>query len=106
MSPLADLWAVLKGDGIALDRDEAQWLGNQHGQTISMWAAISNRHGSLIGHLVCVALFLVQWRHCHDQLVGTPMRPSNYIRAVALMILFGPVVFVIGCVRAYVLRLR
>lgn len=96
---IRNLWAVLRGDGIALDEAEARWLGNLHGQTISVWAAMEARHGSAFAHLVCLALWLVQANHCQDQLCNVPMRPQNDLRALALLILFAPVALVIGGIR-------
>nr|WP_295741568.1 hypothetical protein [uncultured Acidocella sp.] len=87
---LADLWATLKGDGIQLDIDEAAALGAPRGETISLWAAMEARHGSALAHVVCLALFLVQWRHCQDQLAGVPMQPVNYLRAMLLLLIFAP----------------
>lgn len=103
MTMLADLWSVLKGDGIALDVEEAEWLGNQHGQTISLWAAMQSRHGSVIARIACLGLFLVQWKHCRDQLVGVPMQPPNYIAAAILLLLaFIPVVIISGIRRTVI----
>ena len=96
MSAVGDLWAVLRGDGIALDEAEARALGAPGGETISLWAAMEARHGSTVAHLVCVALWLVQFRHCRDQIVGVPMQTQNYIRAIALLLLFAPLAFLIG----------
>lgn len=99
MTFLTDLWAVLKGDGIALDDAEAAALGAPAGETISLWMAMQARHGSALAHLACLALWLVQFRHCTDQLAGVPMRAGNYLRAAVLLVLFAPVAFVIGAVR-------
>ena len=99
MSAVGDLWAVLRGDGIALDEAEARALGAPGGETISLWMAMQARHGSALAHLACLALWLVQFRHCTDQLAGVPMRAGNYLRAAVLLVLFAPVAFVIGAVR-------
>ena len=99
MTFLSDLWAVLKGDGIALDDAEAAALGAPAGETISLWMAMQARHGSALAHLACLALWLVQFRHCTDQLAGVPMRVGNYLRAAVLLVLFAPVALVIGAVR-------
>lgn len=96
---LTDLISVIKGYGIKLDITEAKWLGNKYGQTISLWAAISNRHGNIIAHIICLGLFLVQWKHCTDQLVHIPMQTSNYIRALVLLCFLAPIAFIIGCIR-------
>ena len=103
MKALSDLWSVLIGDGVALDKEEAKLLGNKYGQTISIWAAIESRHGSIIAHIVCLGLFLVQWKHCRDQLVGVPMQPPNYIAAAILLLLaFIPVVIISGIRRTVI----
>lgn len=87
----ADLWAVLKADGIALDETEAAFLGAPNGETISLWSAMANRHGSVLGHIACaVWSVLIQWRHCHKQLIGAPMKPLNYVRAIVCLV-GGPV---------------
>lgn len=99
MTFLPDLWAVLKGDGIALDDAEERALGGPAGETISLWAAMEARHGSALAHLVCLALWLVQFRHCRDQLAGVPMQTQNYARAFVLLVLFAPVALFIGVVR-------
>lgn len=95
MSYFSDLWAVLQGDGIALDETEAAILGAPNGETISLWAALAKRHGSVLGHLAC-AIFsvLIQHHHCRDQLIGVPMKPLNYVRAVVLLLL--PVVLFVA----------
>lgn len=105
MNPVSDLWSVLKGDGIALDKAEEAALGGPLGLTISLWAAIESRHGSTIAHLMCLALWLVQFRHCRDQLIGMPMQTSNYVRAVVLLVLFAPFAFTFGAIRRIVLHL-
>ena len=96
---IRDLWAVLRGAGIALDEAEAAWLGNDSGQTISVWAAMEARHGSAAAHLVCLALWLVQRNHCCDQLCDVPMETQNDLRAAVLLILFAPIALVIGAFR-------
>jgi len=99
MTYLSDLWAVLRGDGIALDEAEAAALGGPAGDTISLWCAMEARHGRFLARLACLGLWLVQFRHCRDQLAGVPMQPSNYIRALVLLVLFAPVVGVVWCGR-------
>ena len=94
-----DLWKVLKGEGIALDDAEAAALGAPKGETISLWVALSARHGRVLAHLACLGLWLVQLRHCRDQLAGVPMQPSNYARAIILLIVFAPIAFVVGLFR-------
>lgn len=96
---LADLRAVLRGDGIALDEAEARALGGPAGETISLWMAMRARHGSALAHLACLGLWLVQARHCRDQLAGVPMRPQNDLRAAVLLLLFAPVALLIGGAR-------
>lgn len=102
IAALADLWRVFKGAGITLDRDEAAALGAPSGETISLWVAVANRHGNVVAHIACLGLYLVQVRHCRDQLAGVPMQPGNYVRAAALLVLVAPLVFAIGGVRALV----
>jgi len=102
MRILNDLWAILKGAGIQLDEAEAAALGGPKGETISYWMAMESRHGVVLAHLACLALYLVQYRHCHDQIVGVPMQPVNYLKAIALLILFAPFAFSIGAIRAAV----
>ncbi len=99
MTILSDLWAVLKGAGIRLDEEEAAALGAPAGETISIWEAMQARHGNALAHVACLALFLVQWRHCRDQLAGVPMRTQNYARAMVLLILFAPIAALVWCCR-------
>lgn len=99
MTAVRDLWALLKGDGIALDKAEAAALGGPARETISVWAAMAYRHGSFFAHLVCLALWVVQARHCQDQLHNVPMSTWNYVRAIIVLILFAPVAFAIGAIR-------
>lgn len=99
MTAIGDLWAALKGAGIALDKDEAAALGGPAGETISVWAAMSARHGNLFAHLVCLGLWLVQARHCQDQITGVPMTWWNYLKAVVLLVLFAPLVPLIWLIR-------
>lgn len=94
-----DLWHVLTGAGIALDKKEAEALGAPAGETISLWCAIESRHGCLIAHIACLGLYLVQFRHCRDQLAGVPMHPGNYVRAAILLVLIAPPVFTVGVCR-------
>lgn len=98
-----DLWAVLKGDGIALDKAEAAALGGPAGETISVWAAISARHGNLFAHLVCLGLIVVQARHCQDQITGVPMTWWNYAKAIVLLVAFAPLVPLIWLLRRAVI---
>ena len=106
MTFLSDLWGILKGDGVRLDEDEAAALGAPAGETISVWVAMDARHGSALAHIACLALFLVQWRHCHDQLAGVPMQPVNYLRALILLLLFAPVAAVVWVTRQIVWGMR
>lgn len=94
-----DLWTVLKGDGIMLDQEEAAALGAPAGETISLWMAMKARHGKALAHVVCLALFVVQWRHCHDQLAGVPMQPVNYLVAFILLLLFAPIASLVWALR-------
>ena len=86
-----DLWKVLKTGGIALDKEEAAAFGAPKGETISLWAAMSAKHGSLLAHVVCAGLWVVQFRHCEDQLLGVPMGEGNYLRAMVGLVLLFPV---------------
>ncbi len=95
MTYFSDLLSVIKGDGIRLDDEEAAALGAPSGETISLWCAMQARHGSALAHIACLALYLVQWRHCHDQLAGVPMKSSNYVRAFIALIAVAPVVAII-----------
>ncbi|MDE1906634.1 MAG: hypothetical protein KGH75_09320 [Rhodospirillales bacterium] len=99
MKFLADLWGVLKGAGLRLDHDEASALGAPWGETISIWTAMEARHGSALAHAACLALYLVQWRHCRDQLAGVPMQAGNYVRAMVLLMLFAPVAALVWTIR-------
>lgn len=92
MSYLSDLWAVIKADGIALDKTEAALAGIPGGYTISLWEAMQARHGSIKAHIACALLWLVQEHHCRDQLAGVPMHPNNYVRAILLLL--SPIVLV------------
>lgn len=96
---IADLWAVLTRAGIRLDEAERAALGGPSGTTISVWAAMEARHGNAFAHVVCLALWLVQFRHCADQIADVPMRPGNYVRAVLLLIPLAPVAALIWAVR-------
>lgn len=91
MTYLTDLWRVLRGDGINLDRTEAALLGIPNGETISLYEAMQAKHGVLLAKIAC-AIFsvLIQWNHCANQLDGTPMKPMNYVRAAICLILFLP----------------
>ena len=87
MTYLRDLWSVIKGDGIALDETEAALLGAPNGETISLWAALASRHGVWLARLACAVLsVLVQWDHCHKQLLHEPMKPLNYVRAIVCLL--------------------
>ncbi len=93
MSYFHDIYIVLKGDALDLDRTEAALLGAPGDETISLWSAISAKHGRLLGHIACAILsVLVQWDHCHKQIVGVPMKPMNYARA--LVALLAPIVVI------------
>jgi len=85
VSYLTDLWAVLKGDGIALDKTEAALIGAPNGETISLFSAIEARHGWIAAKVMCAILWLVQEHHCRDQLTNVPMKPNNYVRAFVLL---------------------
>ena len=89
-----DVWAVLKTDGIDLDKTEAALLGIPNGDTISIWEAMEAQHGVFQAVVAC-AIFsvLIQWGHCRKQLLGQPMKPVNYIRAMALLL--APIVVVL-----------
>lgn len=97
---ISDLWKTLTGAGIALDREEAAALGAPAGETISVWAAMSARHGSAVGHLACLGLWLVQARHCSDTLEGVPMTRWNYVKAMILLVCFAPAVALIWAIRS------
>lgn len=87
MSYLADLWSVIKADGIALDETEAALLGAPNGETISLWAAMASRHGVWLAWVACAVFsVLIQWDHCHKQLLGQPMKPVNYLRAIVCLL--------------------
>ena len=87
MSYLADLWSVIKADGIALDETEAALLGAPGGETISLWAAMASRHGVWLARLACAVFsVLIQHDHCHKQIVGQPMQPVNYVRAIVCLL--------------------
>lgn len=99
MSALSDFTAILRGDGLALDREEEEELGGPKGETISLWAAAASRHGSMVAHLFCFALWLVQVRHCTKTAANEPMTTQNYLRAGLLLVLVAPIVFLIGEIR-------
>jgi hypothetical protein len=103
---LNDLITILHGDCIALDKEEADALGGPAGDTISLWAAMQARHGSAFAHIVCIGLWLVQFRHCTDQLSGVHMRPQNYMRAAVCLVAFAPIVAVIWSIRKMVRCLK
>jgi len=91
MTYLTDLWRVLRGDGIALDKTEAALLGIPNGETISLYSAMEAKHGVVLAKIAC-AIFsvLIQRHHCANQLDGTPMTAMNYVRAAICLILFLP----------------
>lgn len=93
MSYLSDLWAVLRGDGIALDETEAALLGIPNGETISLYEAMQARHGQLLARVACMVFsVLIQRHHCRDQLTNVPMRSMNYVRAIACLL--APIVLI------------
>ncbi len=85
---LADLWAVLKGDGLALDRTEAALIGAPAGDTVSLYAAIGARHGVLLARVACVVFAVaIQRGHCSAQFPGgRPMGVGNYLRAAVCLL--------------------
>lgn len=88
-----DLWRVLRGDGIALDKTEAALIGVPNGDTISLYTAMKARHGVFLARVGCAVFsVLIQRHHCAKQLDGTPMKPMNYVRATACLI--APIVLV------------
>ncbi|WP_298283137.1 hypothetical protein [Acidocella sp.] len=91
MSFWRDLDAVLKADGIRLDEAEAALLGAPRGETISLWAAMAQRHGVVLAAVACVIFsVLIQWDHCHKQLVGAPMTGLDYFRALLCLLTIPP----------------
>ena len=80
---LADLWAVLKGDGLALDRTEAALIGAPAGETVSLYAAVAARHGVVLARVACAVFSVaIQRGHCQAQMPGgRPMSAGNYLRA-------------------------
>lgn len=104
MSYFGDIFAVLKGDGIALDETEAALIGAPNGETISLYAAMEKRHGVWLAKLACAAFsLLIQRHHCSKQLLGQPMKPLNYVRALALLL--APLVIASVLVRQFIGRL-
>ncbi|MDE2458621.1 MAG: hypothetical protein KGL20_05230 [Rhodospirillales bacterium] len=95
MTYFRDLWTILKADGIALDETEAALLGAPNGETISLWAAMEARHGIWLAYVAC-AIFsvLIQRDHCHKQLLGQPMKPANYVRTIACLLV--PIVAILA----------
>ncbi|WP_298281281.1 hypothetical protein [Acidocella sp.] len=87
----ANIWSVVKADGIQLDETEAAILGAPRGETISLWAAMARRHGVVLAAIAC-AIFsiLIQWDHCHKQLIGAPMSGLDYFRATICLIVIPP----------------
>lgn len=87
MTYFADIWSVLKGDGIALDVTEGALIGVPNGETISLYAAMQAKHGQILAMVACAVFsVLIQWNHCADQLTGVPMKPLNYVRAIACLL--------------------
>lgn len=83
----ADIWYVLKRDGIGLDCTEEAILGGPKGETISIWSAMEDKHGYILAHIACVFFSIaIQWHHCKKQLAGVPMQAQNYIRAIIALI--------------------
>ena len=105
MTIFSDLFAIVKHGGIALDEEEAAMLGAPAGETLSLWTAMEARHGVWLAHVACLALYVVQWRHCHDQLAGVPMGPGNYLRAGIGVLLFFPITAAVWLAREIVRRL-
>ena len=86
MTYISDLYAVLKGDGIALDETEAALIGAPNGETISLFSAIEARHGWIAAKVMCAILsVLVQPGHCQKQIIGDPMPGVDYLRAFVLL---------------------
>jgi hypothetical protein len=94
----SNIWSVLKADGIALDETEAALLGAPSGETISLWSAMEALHGVWPARLACLIwAILIEWRHCHKQLLGQPMPGLSYVRAaVCLMAVPATLVFLIS----------
>lgn len=90
VSYFSDLFSVLKGDFIDLDKTEAALLGAPKGETISIWAALESKHGKLLAHIACfVFSILIQWDHCKKQLTNAPMFFENYLRASFGLLIFA-----------------
>lgn len=84
---LANLWYVLKRDGLALDDTEEAFLGGPHGESISLWSAFEDEHGVILAHIACAFFSIaIQFQHCKKQLAHEPMYAQNYIRAVICLI--------------------
>lgn len=98
----ADLVAVLKGDGIALDDTEGAIIGVPAGETISLFAAIEARHGWVLAKLACAFFSLaIQPHHCANQLPGgRDMNGEQYLRAIVCLL--APLV-VVGVLVRFVL---
>ena len=84
----SDIWAELKGDGIALDRTEAALIGAPEGETVSLYAAMSARHGAVLARIACAVFsVLIQRGHCAAQISRQrPMSAQNYLRAFACLL--------------------
>ena len=99
VNPIRDFVSLLLAGGLWLDREEAAQLGAAAGETISVWSAVSARHGWLIAKLACALLWIVQRHHCRDQLINVPMKPRNYAMAFVLLVLIFFPVTIYGEVR-------
>jgi hypothetical protein len=100
MSYFGDILAVLKGDGIALDETEGALIGAPDGETISLYAAMEAKHGVWLARTACAVFsVLIQRHHCADQLIGAPMKPMNYARAIALLL--APIVLIWALIRYF-----
>ncbi len=94
-----DLGRLLLGASLKLDEAEAEALGGPEGETISIWAAVSARHGVLFARLTCLGLWIIQARHCEDQLNGVSMSNWSYLKALILLVAFVPIAASIGLFR-------
>ena len=87
MSYWTRIISALTRDGTDLDVTENAVLDGAARQTISMRCAIAQQAGRRWGCVACWLLgVLVQRRHCTRQLIGLPMTPWNYLRAVVALI--------------------
>ncbi len=96
LQALKDVVRLAVGLGIKLDKEEEKLLGGPSGETISIWAAVSSRHGNAIAHVVCAMLWIVQVRHCWDQLHAVPMSAWDYAKAFLGLLAALPFVLVIA----------